>query len=218
MQLLRLSVCLATLAWICGGASWVAPCAADEAAAQSAEEAGHGDHGDAEHGGEVNPLAVDRDLAVWTLVVFLILLFVLRKFAWGPISEALDRREQNIADHIAAAERQNEEAKQLLGQYEQKLADAANEVRGIIEEARRDAEHTHRDIVAKANAEAQGTRERALRDIETATAQALKELSEQSANLAVELAGKIVATKLDSNEHARLVEEAVDRFTKPSAN
>jgi F-type H+-transporting ATPase subunit b len=159
-------------------------------------------------------LKIDPDLAIFTAIVFAVLLTVLYKFAWGPISAALDQREKNIADQIAAAQSANEEAKRMLAQYEAKLAKAAEEVRGILDEARRDAEHTQQDILAKARADAGTEMERAKREIGTAKDQAIKELAETSANLAVDLAGKIVRAKLSVQDHARLIEEAMASFPK----
>lgn len=165
-----------------------------------------------------DPLSVDPDLALWTLVVFVILLVVLGKFAWGPIIEALERREQNVANHIAEAERNHDEAKALLAEYERKLAGAANDIRELMEEARRDAEHTKQDILAEAKAGAEAERLRALRDIEAATDQALESLAQRSAQLAVDLAGKILQSKLSPADHARLIQEAMAKFPAGSAN
>jgi F-type H+-transporting ATPase subunit b len=148
------------------------------------------------------------------------LLAILWKFAWGPIVQGLEKREQTIADHIAAAQKSNEDARRLLADYEAKLAGAADEVRGLLEEARRDAEHTKQEILAEAKAGADTERQRALREIEVATDAALKSLAERSADLAIELAGKVVATKLSPGDHARLVQEAMARFPEkqPSRN
>jgi F-type H+-transporting ATPase subunit b len=204
---------------------------AHPAPAVEAEGAAHADHGahgahdaHAPHLGAIgvdqSPLSLSTDLAIYTVVVFLLLLLVLGKFAWKPISEGLDRREQAIADNIAAAQRSNDEAKKLLAEYELRLNAAQDQVRGILEEARRDAEHTQQEIVAKARADAQGEVQRGRREIETATAQALKQLAEASTNMAVDLAGKIVRAKLSPQDHARLVEEAMTKFRDgtPSRN
>src|SRR5262249_54668143 len=158
---------------------------------------------------EPNPLEIDIDLAIFTVVIFAILLAVLWKFAWGPISQALDLREQKIADNISAAEQCNEEAKKLLAGYEPKQSAAREEVRGSLNEGRRDAEHTGQEIVAKARTDAQAEVQRGKHEIETATSQALNELAKTSANLAVDLAGKIVGSKLNANDHARLIEESL---------
>lgn len=158
------------------------------------------------------------DLAIWTLVVFLLLMAILWKFAWGPIAAALEKREQSIAEHIASAQRSHEEAKALLAQYERKLAQAADEVRGMLEEARRDSEHTRQEIVAQARTEAQAEAARGRREIETATAAALKELAQSSANLAVDLAGKILRAKLNPTDHAQLIKQAMADLPAGSAS
>ncbi|MGD9648219.1 MAG: F0F1 ATP synthase subunit B [Pirellulales bacterium] len=183
------------------------------------EDAAHGAHGGA-HGGHAaantSPVEFDPDLAIYTLVVFVILFFILTKFAWKPIAEGLDRREHLIAEQIAAAERSQVEARRLLENYEQKLAAAQDEVRGILDEARRDAATTGQEIVAKAASEAEAEKNRALREIDTAKVQAVKELAEQSARLAVSLAGKIVSSELDQNRHSQLIADAMSRF--PAGN
>jgi F-type H+-transporting ATPase subunit b len=178
---------------------------------------GHGAHGhDIGHKGVSHaPEEFKADLAIYTFIVFLLLLGILWRFAWGPIVEGLEKREHGIAEHIAAAEKANQDARNMLAEYERKLASSADEVRAIIDEARRDAEHTQQEILAKARADAQAERDRALREIETARDQALKELGERSANLAVDLAGKIVRAQLNPADHARLIDDAMNRF--PSA-
>jgi F-type H+-transporting ATPase subunit b len=183
------------------------------ALAQAAEE-GHG------HGGAPNPLAWNKDLALWTFVVFFVLFLVLWKFAWGPISAALEKREHGIAENIAAAQRAQDDAKEMLAQYEKKLAGAADQVREMLDEARRDAEHTKQQIVAEAKAAAQAEHERGMRDIRTATDAAVKELSERSTDLAIALAGKVISTKLTPEERSRLVQDSLNKFAAatPSKN
>lgn len=215
---------LALLGWILAGAAPSSGQDHAEAPADTHADAAHGDaaHGehDAAHGAHApvntNPVEADPDLAIYTLVVFVILFFILTKFAWKPIAEALDRREHLIAEQIAAAERSQTEARQLLHSYEQKLAAAQDEVRGILDEARRDAAATGQEIVAKAASEAEAVKNRALREIDTAKVQAVKELSEQSARLAVLLAGKIVSSELDQKRHSQLIADAMARF--PAGN
>lgn len=212
--------------------------AAEQEAAQDGvqavpQDAAHGaDHGqDHGHGhghftqegiGEhvLDPTWIRTDLAIWTFVVFLVVLALLWRLAWGPIVEALERREQRIADNIAAAERQNKQAAELLKAYELKLQNAANEVRAILDEARRDAQHTHDEILAKARAEADAERQRSLREIETATQSALKQIAEEGANLAVNLAGRIIREQLKPEDHKRLIQDAISEFANrsPSAN
>jgi F-type H+-transporting ATPase subunit b len=192
-----------------------------QAHAESGDAHGHDEPGHPHPSSSVfDPAEVRTDLAFWTFVVFLVLLAVLWKFAWGPIAAGLEKREQSIHDHIAAAERSHDEAKALLADYERKLVNASEEVKAMLEEARRDAEGTKQQILAEAKAGAEAERQRALRDVEAATDAALKQIAEQGANLAVDLAGKIVGAKLSAADHDRLISDAVAKFPKmaPSKN
>jgi F-type H+-transporting ATPase subunit b len=148
-----------------------------------------------------------------------LLLAILWKFAWGPIRDGLDQREQGIADQIAQAEAANEQARELLAVYEKKLDEAKDEVREIMAKARQKAEQAGRLLVEKAKAGAEAEHQRALRDIDAATTAAIKELADRSATLAVELAGKIVSAKLSAADHAKLIEQAMTNFARePSRN
>jgi F-type H+-transporting ATPase subunit b len=172
-------------------------------------EVGHGNPGEQ----LTDPSEVRTDLAIYTFCVFVLLLAVLWKFAWGPIAAGLDRREKSIADNIAAAEEAAAEAKRLTSQYEAKLAGAADEIRQLLDEARRDAEHARQTIVEEARTEAGKERERTLREIESAKQGALKELGDRSADLAVSLAGRILQTRLNPADHAKLVRDAIQQFS-----
>ena len=165
-----------------------------------------------EGAGSVNPLEWKSDLAIWTAVVFLCLLVILWKFAWKPIAEGLDKREQNVADQIAQAEAANQKASNILADYQSQLAAAGDKVRAILDQGRRDAEQVGQEVVDKAKQEAQAEYQQALKQIDAATADAIKELAGQSATLAVELAGKIVRAKITPGDHSRLIEDAVAGF------
>lgn len=207
------------LAVVAGGPGRVFALSADgpaEAAGHAEDPGGQGSHGS----GNTNPLEWKKDLALFTGVVFLVLFALLWKFAWGPIAQGLQRREQGIADQIAQAEQSNQQAKGLLGQYEQKLAGAKQEVRGMLDQARRDAEQAGREMIDQARQEAQAEQQRALQQIDAATANAIKELAGYSADLAVELAGKIVRAELKSDDHAVLIQQTMADFARraPSTN
>jgi len=192
----------------------------DQKATTEAHTAGAAEVTSAKEESHPNPLEFKTDLALWTFVVFIVLLLVLKKFAWKPISESLDRRERHISENIAAAQRAQDDAKKMLAEYDRKLAGAADEVRAMLEEARRDAEGTKQQIVAEAKSAAHAEHERAMREIRTATDAAVEELSQRSADLAVALAGKIVSAKLTGEERSRLVQESLSKFaaSAPSRN
>ncbi len=160
-----------------------------------------------------NGMNFPGDLSVWTAVVFVLVLVVLWKTAWRPLAEGLQKREDEIAAQIAEAEQKNREARQLLTEYEQKLAASRDEVRGILDEARRQAEQSGRELLQKAKADAALEHRRAVGQIETAANAAAKELAQRGADLAVQLAGKIVGASLVPQDHARLIQEAIAGFT-----
>ncbi len=115
-----------------------AAAAHDAGADHAAGHAGHDAHigqANASPGLETNPADIKSDLALFTFVVFLVLLGVLWKFAWGPIAAGLEKREHSIAEEIASAKRAHEEAKQLLAEHERKLAGTAEEIHAMIEAA-----------------------------------------------------------------------------------
>jgi len=182
------------------------------------EPTGHGEQQTA--ASDPNPLAIDPDLALWTLGIFALLMFLLSKFAWPAISTALVERERRIESNIAEAEAKHEESKQLLAQHGAKLAGAADQVRELLEEARRDAEHTKAEIVAEAKQAADQERDRAIRDVERAADNAMKNLAQSSANLAVDLAGKVVRQNITAEQQAELVREALSSLaaSSPSSN
>ena len=163
-----------------------------------------------------NPAQWKADLAIYTFVVFVLLLAVLWKFAWGPIISGLEKREKAIGDRIDQAQQSADQARAQLREYQAKLAGAADEVRGLLEQARKDADAQKQTIVAEAQEAARAERDRALEEIEVAKNQALGELAEQSVDTAIELAGRIVRRQLTAEDHARLVQESLQNL--PSEN
>ncbi|HEY3391500.1 MAG TPA: F0F1 ATP synthase subunit B [Lacipirellulaceae bacterium] len=217
----RLAPCVIVAAALFAVACCAPTGLAQEATHTEATEAEHSEHAaERAGGGGPNPLAVDPDLAIWTALVFLLLLGILSYFAWPQIAAAVDERERRIADNIKAAEARHEDAKRLLAEHEAKLAATAGEVRALLEEARRDAEHTRRSIAAKGDQDAKAALDRALREIDRAKDGAIHELAITSANVAIELARKVVREKLSPDEQNKLVREALGKLTTatPSEN
>ncbi len=217
-----LLACLTLIGW-CHVPAIASDDPSHDSHATEAPEHSEGETGESAHGehdeSNTSPLEFKTDLAIWTGVVFLIVLSLLWKFAWGPIAEGLDKREQRIADEISAAEKSNTDARDLLQQYQDKLAASKDEIHQMIEAGKRDAEKIGQGIKEKAQSDADANTRRALEEIELATAGALKELAERSASLAVDLAGKIISEKLTAQSHASLIEKAVSRFSDtPSKN
>ncbi len=189
------------------------------AEAADATHAGHSTPGSKGMAAKAEVADWKGDLAIYSFVVFIILMAILTKFAWKPISEALDKREQTVASNIAKAQGAADEAKVMLAQYQQQLAGAADQVRAMLDEARRDAETTKAAIIEEAKKSAEAEHDRAVRDIKTATDSALQQLAEKSADLAVDLAGKVLQSKLTKADHQQLVADGVKKFlAEPSKN
>ncbi len=204
---------------------WAAAATAEHAA----DDHGHA-HGHAPEIGHNAPTGVAQkdfespawfqtDLAVWSFAVFLALLALLTKFAWKPIMQGLEKREDGIARQIAETKASNEEAKRMLASYERRLSEASEEVRGMLEEARRDADTTRQSIVAEARKAAEEELARATREIQLAKDDALSQIAEKAGHLAVEVAGKFLRDKLGHDDQARLVRDSVASLSnRPSVN
>jgi F-type H+-transporting ATPase subunit b len=174
------------------------------AAPALAQEAEHGG------GGAGNPFAGDIGNALWTLVIFGLVVFVLGKFAWGPILNTLQARETFIREALETAKRDRDEAELRLKEYEDRLAQARSEASGIVDEGRRDAGVVKQRIEDDARHEADKMVERAKREIQIATETATKELYQLSARLATEMAGKVIGRELTPQDHERLIAESLD--------
>ena len=177
---------------------------------------GHHDHTDLSHANASHSLndsgEFKKDMAIYTLVVFILMLIILRVAAWNPIKNALAEREQGIIDHIEDARRSASKAERLLEEYESKIAAAAQEANEIVAEGRRDAEATKDRIVQEAQDAATAERDRALNDIDIAKNAALQEVAEKSADIAVALAAKIVSKELNASDHQTLIKETLDNI------
>ncbi|HUG91466.1 MAG TPA: ATP synthase F0 subunit B [Planctomycetaceae bacterium] len=133
-----------------------------------------------EHGGRnynMPPLDFEPQLAVWTLVLFLVFLWVARRFAWEPLMKGLNAREARINRALAEAQAARAQAEELLREYDQRIAGTHDEVRGILGAARREAERSKVEIIKAAEIEAEQIRERAVGEIVAAREQLLAEMS-----------------------------------------
>lgn len=162
--------------------------------------------------GLTNPIAIKTDMAVFSFVVFLLILAVLTKFAWKPIAHGLELREKGIEEKIEQARLAAEQASTQLAQYEAKLAAATAEAQQIIGKARQDADAAGQKIVADAQSAAAKERERAVADIGAAKNQALREIAEKSVDTAIGLARNIIRREVRPGDHEQLIQEALKQF------
>lgn len=166
---------------------------------------------------EPSPFEGALDLTIWTWVVFLLLFFVLKKYAWGPMLAGLKQREDNIHQAMAEARKAREEAEHLRVQLKREMDQVNDKIRVMLEEAHRDGESTKTQLVASAEAEIQTERERALREIHTARDQALQDLWNRTADLAAMVSTKAIRRQLTADDHRQLVDEALTELRQAAA-
>ena len=149
------------------------------------------------------------DLGLWTVVVFVILFLVLRKYAWGPMLHGLRTREESIQQAIEEARLAREETAHARAEFDRKLAEANAEIPKLLEVARRDAQRVTEEMRTRAAADIQADRDRLRREIETARDQALKDITDHVAQLATLVSAKAIRRALTPDDHRRLVDEAL---------
>ena len=142
-------------------------------------------------------------------MTFLILFFALRKFAFAPIQNMIDKRRDTIEESIRAAEETRKEAERMLAEYRETMATAKHEAEEIIERAHKVGESTRSEIVNEAKVQAHREVEDARDQIQRETREALQEIKDQVADLAILAAGKVSARTISPEDHLRLVDEAL---------
>jgi F-type H+-transporting ATPase subunit b len=170
----------------------------------AAEAAEHGE----ESGGSflVSP---GLGLMIWTLVLFLITMWVLSKVAFPKIQEALDKRANAISESIEAAERQRKESDELLAEYRARLAEAREQADDIMARARKSAETAEAEAAAAGREKREELVDAAKRDIEAETRRSLDQIRQQVADLTVLATERVTRKSLNPDDQKRLVEEAL---------
>jgi F-type H+-transporting ATPase subunit b len=148
-------------------------------------------------------------LMIWTLLVFVISMYLLGRFAFPRIQEALDRRQRAIEESIEASERTRREAEQLLGEYRERLSDARGQADEIVARARRTAEAQQEEALGAARKRREEMLEQTRREIQAETRRAIQEIRSEVADLTVLATEKVTRKSLDEADQRRLVEEAV---------
>jgi F-type H+-transporting ATPase subunit b len=156
------------------------------------------------------PFAINPGVSIWTLVVFLLLLAALAKWAWPAILKAVEEREKRIQAQLDQAEKANQEAQRVLAEYQHQLAGARNEAQELLAAGRQAAEKVREEIVAKARAEHEELIARARREIVAEREKALAELRGEAVELSLAAASKVLERNLDSEADRRLVRDYLD--------
>ena len=155
-------------------------------------------------------------LIIWTIITFLVVLLVLKKFAWPQLLASLDEREKRISDALAAAEQARQEAEEVLQEHRQKIAAAEEEARKIVAEARAAGANVRQTIVSQAREEAERMLDQARTSIESEKRAAIAELRRETANLAIQAAGALIDANLDDEKNRGLVDDLIAKI--PESN
>lgn len=146
-------------------------------------------------------------LMFWTLIIFVVLAFILSKYAFGPITKSVEAREQALEDAINAAKRDREEAARLLAEHRAQLDAARGEAQKLIADARVAADRVRAELIEQAHAEQANMLARARQEIETQKTKAIAELRHEAVNLAIAGASKVIERNLDQASNRELVEK-----------
>src|SRR3954454_25108627 len=165
-------------------------------------------------GGDSGSFLVSPDvgLMIWTLVVFAIAMWVLAKFAFPRISEALDKRQRAIEESIDFAERTRTEADALLAEYRERLAEARTQADEIVARARKTGENQEAEAVADAKRKREEMMEQTRREIEAETKRAISEIRSQVADLTMLATEKVTRKSLTDADQRKLVEDAISEL------
>jgi F-type H+-transporting ATPase subunit b len=149
-------------------------------------------------------------LMIWTLALFAFTLWVLSKVAFPRIQEALDKRANAIRESIEAAERQREEADELLAEYRKRLTEAREQADDIVARARKAAETVKAQAMEEGHTRREELVAAARKDIETETRRSLEMIRKEVADLTVTATEKVTRKSLDADDHRRLIQEALE--------
>jgi F-type H+-transporting ATPase subunit b len=154
-------------------------------------------------------IQVTPGLMIWTIVAFLITLFVLKRVAFGPIQKMIDERREAIARSIAEADNARDEARNLLEEHKKLMQEARSEAEGIIAEARKTRDAMETRMREESEVERQRRLEETRREIAAETARALDQIRSEVADLTLAATSIVVGKKLDADRDRELISEAI---------
>jgi F-type H+-transporting ATPase subunit b len=157
---------------------------------------------------------VKPGLIIWTWITFIIVLFILRKFAWGPLLSAVDSREKSITNAIESAKRERAEAEKLLAEQKTAIAQARQEAADAVRKTQADMERFREELMDKARKEADSLKADAQRAITEERIKAVAELKAESVKLSIAIAEKLLNERLDDAKHQQLAQQFVQDLSK----
>ena len=165
----------------------------------------------------LNFLVPQLQVLIWTILVFLALLALLWKFAWGPLMKALDEREARIQKRFDDAEERVAAAEAKVQEYEERMRNIEDESRRILDETRQDAERLSVEIQTRGRAEIDRLLVRAKREIGLAQGKAADELKREVVDMVVKIVERVLAEQVGDEQHRRFVERCIAGYEEAEA-
>lgn len=163
-------------------------------------------------GTSIDLLKVSPGLVFWTAVTFILVLVVLWLFAWKPIIQGLDARNEKIQDDLDSSRKLREQAEALMADYKKHLDAAKDQALHIIDEGKKDAEAIRHRILGDAKKEAEEIHNRAVADITQAKTKAIKELEKEVVDLSVAIISKILSRDVSKDDHRNIILKELDQL------
>jgi F-type H+-transporting ATPase subunit b len=170
----------------------------------------------AEEGETLSPFAGNVGNALWTLIIFVLVVVILGKFAWGPVLALLKEREDFIHKSLADAKRDRDEAEARLKDYAAKLQSSQAEATAIVERAVKDAERLRDELRQRAHSEADAMIKKTEREIEAQTAQAVRQIRQEAVDLSVTIASKLLQRNVTKEDNEKLIADALREIESAS--
>ena len=155
-------------------------------------------------------LSFDPGLFLWTIVTFFIVLAILKWKAWGPLINALDKREEDIREALASAEKARQDAEKASSEYEDMMKKARVEAQQIVADGKAAGERVKNDIESAANDKANEIIEKAKAQIDAERRKAIQEIKSSIVDLSMDAAAKVIERNLDSDDNRKLVDQALE--------
>ena len=159
-----------------------------------------------------NLVAVDPGLFIWTIVTFLVLVFLLNRFAWKPLLKALDDRKATIEKSVEDAKRATAELQQVQEESARLLAQARGEAAGIVTRSRADADRFREEMRHKAQEDAAAIVKNAEKEIQLETARALAQIRTEAVDLSVAIASKLLRRNISAADNEALIQDAIGQY------
>ncbi len=173
---------------------------------------------DAAHDAPAGLLDMDGGLMFWTLLIFIVLMFILSKYAFGPITAAVEARERALEEAIQGAKRDREEASAMLEQQRLQIEAARNDAQRLIADGRASGEKLRADMLEETRQQQQELLDRARREIGAERDRAIQELRTEAVDLAIAGASRVIEQNLDDASNRQLVEKFLGSLDKEPRN